>query len=181
MKDNLLAIVYNLYELEEGIYLPNAYVVKQEADGTLTHMVQKATLATLAGLGLKPSATEKILLELIEQLQPPALEKKYNTSRKKPLALTALLAEEEIKKNILGYIHRRLDQLLTEISRKQLPLTWDIERKVLVKNFLVKIHSGTIEPVLNFRRTPEGVHYCLRWSDGKKTKSKGIYTSSHRR
>lgn len=179
MKDNLLAIVYNLYELEEGIFLPNAYVVKQEADGVLTHMVQKATLTTLPGLGLKPTSNEKNLLDLIEQLQPAALEKKYNASRKKPLALAALLEEEEIKKNLLGYIHRRLDQLLTEISRKQLPLTWDIERKVLVKNFLVKIHPNTIEPVLNFRRTPEGVHYRLRWSDGKKTKTFSSFNELH--
>lgn len=166
--DQALEIVFNLYEWAEGIYLPEAYIVKKDADGTLTHLVQKATTATLSPLGLQPDADQQKLLDWIEQLQPTALEHRYNATRKKKLPLAELFQEEDIKPLIINYIHRLLDQWLTVVHRRKLPLSWKVARKVLVKDFIVKFAAQPLQPVLAFRKTPEGVNYRLSATLGER-------------
>lgn len=159
--DQSLEIVFNLSEWAEGIYLPEAFIVKKEADGALTHLMQKATPATLPPLGITPDADQKKLLDLIDLLQPAALEQRYNATRKKKSPLADLLQEEDIKSLIINYIHRQLDQWLSIIHRRNFPLSWKVARKVLVKDFLVKMAAQPLQPVLSFEKTAEGVNYRL--------------------
>lgn len=166
--DNLLAIVFNVYEWGEGLHLPAAYIVKKDRQGLLTHVVQRATTETAKALNIPiaPHTARMLLLE--EQLQPLALENRFNTNKKKKRSLQELIEEEEVKTAIVKYAHRLLDNLFQLIQQHKAYLAWNLERRVLVKDFLVQIAAQPLEPLLWFKRTEEGVHYKLRGRQGDK-------------
>ncbi|MBK7938062.1 MAG: hypothetical protein IPJ82_13650 [Lewinellaceae bacterium] len=49
-------VVFNLYPFNESLYLPSANIIRADADGQLTHFVQRATTDTIIpyGIGLTP-------------------------------------------------------------------------------------------------------------------------------
>lgn len=155
-------VVYNLFELAPNIYLPNAYVVTQDEDGVLAHIKHKATAQTIGGFDLELDPVRKRLFDLIEKLQPKFLEQKFNPSVKRPKTLEKLLAQDEIKKGITVYVHQKLDEVLTLIHQHQLPICWQLERKVLVKHFVIKHIPEELEPELYFKKTDRGIEYRFR-------------------
>ena len=46
-------IVYNLVEVETGLYLPTAYIVSRDDDGLLANVRQKATAETVGAFQLE--------------------------------------------------------------------------------------------------------------------------------
>lgn len=155
-----LVVVYNLNEYLEGIYLPDAFLVSLDREGKLMHIQQRATVQTVAARNFPTDAQRDKLLRLVEDLQPKSLEVKYNTS-KKPLALDALLQNEVLRPSILQFVHRKMDELLSAIVQHNLPLTKGLDRRVLVKDFLLKLSDEELQPFLLFQRTETSIRYRL--------------------
>lgn len=160
-------VVYNLTALAEELYVPEAFIVSRDRDGYLTHIRQKALTDTIGSFDLELDPVRSQLFTIIEELRPKALEKRFNPPKqRKPRELPALLEEEDIKAAIVKYVHRRLDAMLTLIARHNLPLTWAMERKVLVKDFLIVPQPDPLEPKLSFQRSDAGVRYRLELGQG---------------
>lgn len=161
-------VVYNLAALAPDLYLPEAYIVSRDKDGFLAHIQQKALPETIGSFGLALHPLRKRLFQLIESMQPKVLEREFNASKRRPKPLAVLLEDPDIKRAILSYQHRKLDELLTAVVRHKLPITWEVERKVLVKDFVLETHEEPLEPRLAFEKTAEGVRYRLRLGQGRR-------------
>ncbi len=158
-------VVYNLSAFAEGFFLPAAYIVSLDNEGFLAHIQQKAIAETIGSFGLNLDPVRERLFQLIDELQPKALEQQFNPSRKRPKPLETLLENRDLNKQINQYVHERLDELLTAVERHRLPLTWNVERKILVKDFLLEISGRSLQPELYFNRTGKGVTYRLKLND----------------
>lgn len=160
-------IVYNLYEFQAGIYLPNAFIVSRDKEGRLTHIQQKATTATIGAFNLELTPVRQRLFFLIDALQPTALAKPYQKNRRKPISLEELLEDRDMRKAILRQLDRQLDELLQTAVRYGFPVSWDAERKALVMDFVLEPVAEPLQPLLYFKKTPAGVNYQLKLREGR--------------
>lgn len=160
-----LDVVYNLFEFDQGLFLPNAFVVTVDKQGMFAHIRQKALLHTIEGFGLSLDEIRSKLFQIIELLQPASLEGKFNTNKRKQIPLNLLLKEAEVKKAVFKYVHRHLDELLSIIAKNNLPLSLDAERKILVHQFVVDTLEATLHPHLFFNKSSENVFYRLLLSE----------------
>ncbi len=157
-------IVFNLYPYQNSILLPSANVVQKSKDGQLSHLVQRATTATVGAYALVPTEVELRLLDIIDLLSPKALEAKYKAPKAKTWpTLAQLLADAATKLTVEKFIYSKLDLLFSEITQHQLPLTLDAERKTLAKDVLLHCSESDLVPHLFFKKTPEtGIEYRLK-------------------
>ncbi len=160
-----LEIVYDLYPAAEGLYLPMGYIVAKGRDGELTHIKQKALPETARALGMPIGPVQERLFQIVDKLQPKALEERFNPNKKRPKPLDKLLADKDIARAVASYAHRLMDELLGLATRHHLPLTWEVDRKVLVKDFLLETTGQELEPLLFFSRQDSGVRYQLKLAD----------------
>ncbi len=158
-------VIYDLYEAVEGLYLPMAYIVSKDQSGLLAHIRQKALPQTISGFGLELGTTRERLFAIVGKLQPKALEERFNPPKKKAKPLDKLMEDKELANAITLYCHRLLDELLTLAARHRLPITWQVDRKVLAKDFLLEYREEELEPVLYFARDKGGVRYRLQLAD----------------
>jgi len=160
-------IVFNLYPYQNSILLPSSNVVQLSKDGQLSHLVQRATPATIGAYALEPGETALRLFELIDLLSPKSLEAKYKPSKAKTWpTLAQLLADPATKPTVERFIFSKLDVFLSEITRHQLPLTLDAEHKTLAKDVLIECATSDLLPYLFFKKTPgAGIEYRLRLGD----------------
>ena len=161
----LFEVVYNLAETAEGLFIPSAFIVSRDKSGLLAHIKQKATPDTIGHFHLALDDTRRTLFALIEEAQPKALESKFSP-KKKEKPLEELLQEPEVQKQVYSLVHRKVAKLLEYVSRYQLPLTLNVDRRVLVKDFQVDVSTEVLQPDLSFSRTPQGVTYRLRLRRG---------------
>lgn len=161
-------IVFNLSPLQTAYYLPSANVVQVGRDGQLSHLMQRATTATVGAYGITPTEVELRLLDLIDQLSPKALEAKFKAPKAKTLpTLAQLLSNADTKSVVERFIFSKLDLFLEEIARNKLPLTLDAEKKTLAKDVLLGYAKADIQPQLFFKNTPgTGIEYRLRLGTG---------------
>lgn len=158
-------VVYNLTQAAEGLYLPEAFIVSRDAEGLLAHILQKATEQTIGSYQLDFDANRQQLFGLVEQLQPRYLEHKFSPPKKASKPLLELLTQEEVEKAITTFVHRKLDEFLSRIFQQRLPICWNVERRVLVKDFLLEMPDDELQPHLLFWKTEEGVRYRLWLED----------------
>ncbi len=163
-----LEVVYNLYEFDQGLFLPNAFIVTVDKQGMFAHIRQKALVHTIEGFGLPIDPVREKLIQIIDLLQPAALEGKFNTNKRKQLPLNFLMKEKEVKKAILKYVNRNLDEFLSLIAKHSLPLSYDAERKILVHQFIVETGQHFLTPHLSFNKTNGQVLYQLLLSENDK-------------
>ncbi|MCB0566518.1 MAG: DEAD/DEAH box helicase [Phaeodactylibacter sp.] len=166
IKQAELEIIYDLYPAVEGFFLPMAYIVSKDRNGQLTHIVQKALPETAGALGLSLHPGHVRLFQIVEKLQPKALEKRFNPPKKRAKELSALMEDKELARAIANYCHRLLDELLGIACQHRLPLTWQVNRTVLVKDFLLEYKEEPLETRLFFTREETGVRYRLQLADG---------------
>ncbi len=157
-------IVFNLTPYQNSILLPSANVVQLSKDGQLSHLVQRATPATIGAYGLEPSEVESRLFELIEMLLPKSLEAKYKSPKAKTWqTLAQLLADPITKPVVERFIFSKLDIFLSEITQHQLPITLDAAHKTLAKDVQLHCAETKLVPHLFFKKTPNaGIEYRLR-------------------
>lgn len=158
-------IVYNLCELLPGLYGMNAFLVQQEREGALTHIVQKAALHILDSFKVEEVEQHRRLLRIVEQIQAKALEQYFNGKAKKPRPLTELYEDEKLKKQIDQYVQRRIDELLSLVQKYGFTVSWDAERRSLVKDMVLQFADAPLQPRLSFSRLPEGVSYRLKLAE----------------
>jgi len=166
--DTGVDIVYNLYESLSGLYLANAYLVNRDKLGMPAHILQRATPETVGSFNLQVHETQVRLFQLLEEMKETNLQKRFSPPRKKGKDLEVLWEEEEIQIQILHFVQRRMDELLRLVCQHRLLLTWSINRRVLVKDFLVKLGQETLQPHLAFHRDEAGVRYRLTLSTNGK-------------
>jgi 3-hydroxybutyryl-CoA dehydrogenase len=161
-------VVYNLMEVGEGVYLPNAYIVSIDHDGFFAHIRQKALEETIVSFKLELDPIRARLFAIIEELQPKNLEKKYSPPKKKVKPLEELVADKDIQTVLLGFIHRKLDELLNLIVEHKLPLSWNVDRRGLVKDFMMELsdQDAELDVHLFFKKTRDSVLYRFQLSEG---------------
>ncbi len=162
-------VVYNLMEVAEGLYLPNAYIVSVDQSNLFAHIRQKALDDTIGAFKLELDAVRSKLFAIIEELQPKNLEKKYSPPKKKVKPLEELWADKDIQGPISLFVHRKLDELLGQIVEHRLPLTWNVDRRGLVKDFVMQLPEKNVEldVHLYFKKNQDNVQYRLRLSEGE--------------
>ena len=162
------AIVFNIRRyLPGGWYLPDAWIVKTDKQERLTFVVQRATPDTIGsyGHGMTPAVTR--LFSLIHALSEKTLEEKFQppkTRKKKPLV--ELLQVAEVKKTATQYVHRLMANFLEKVVAEKLPLTFMVQKKVVVEDVRVHFPKVPLKPHLIFRKTRDGVRYRLNFSTG---------------
>ena len=163
------AIVYNLHRyLPGGWYLPDAWIVKTDPSGKLTFVVQRATPDTIGSYGHEMTAIVNRLFSIIEALSEKNLEEKFQPPKsRKKIPLDELLQEDEVKKTATRYVHRLMAGFLEKAVEEQLPLTFMIQKKVIVEEVRVQYPTVELKPHLIFRRTKDGVRYRLNFSTGE--------------
>jgi non-specific serine/threonine protein kinase len=167
---SIYEIVYDLAPYTEQLYLPTAYIVSKDRDGYLAHIKKKALPETISSFNLPNDATRSRIFEIIEKLQPKELEERFNPkTRRKAIALSDLLADREIAPSIIRYAHRLMDEMLQLAVKNQYFLTWEVDRKVLVKDFLLETASQPLEPLLHFQKEKAGVRYRLQLASDEGT------------
>jgi Superfamily II DNA/RNA helicases, SNF2 family len=160
-------IVYNLYPINEHLFLPSANVVEEDRAGQLTHLVQKATASTIVGYGLRLEGVAEDLFKRIERLSPKAIEAKFKPPKSKmPIPLPQLLSQVETKPAVEQFISRELGQFLDIIWLNRLPITLEAEKRTLAKDVLLKPSDEELLPKLSFKKTAEGIAYSFCLLDG---------------
>ncbi|MCC7466472.1 MAG: ATP-dependent helicase, partial [Saprospiraceae bacterium] len=157
-------IVFNLYPATPTLFLPSANVVQLSRDGQFSHIAQRATPATIGAYNLVPTDDELRLFDLIDTLQPKALEAKYKPPKAKTWpTLAQLLADNTTKPVVEKFIFGKLDLFLSEIVRNRLPITLDAEKKTLVKDVLLEFPDQDLIPFLYFRKNDDSsIEYRLK-------------------
>jgi len=158
-------VVYNLAPIKDGLYLPEAFVISRDREGLLAHIQQKATEQTIGSYELHFDAVRQHLFGIIDLLHPKVLEQKFSPPKKAPKPLAELLSQEEVKNQLFMYVHRKLDEFLQNIVAYQLPICLHIERRVLVKDYVLATSADELQPNLYFEKTKEGVRYRLWLQD----------------
>lgn len=168
--DRSHAIAFNLFHFDESLVLVNAYIVSVDMDGTLLHMQKKAIPETLPGYGFPLDEQMLKLMDLLDKLQPKYLEENFKISPKRTKPLEELLKDPAQKARIVKFVHKRMDEVLSILVKHQIFLCWDMERKALVKDYLMVLHRRPLKAFLWFHKSTDGVVYRLSLGDdrGKK-------------
>lgn len=155
-------VVYNIYEFAPEFYLLNAYIVNTDKGGFYAHIKQKAISSTISAYGLELDKVRARIFDINEKLLPQNLETRFKTKRRRKISLSELIKDEETLRSIKKYTHSLINEALSLISRNKLPVSWDVERKVLVKDFILRVNRQPLEPHLYFERTATNVKYRFR-------------------
>ena len=158
-------LVYNLYPITEGLYLPEAYIIHIDRQGEPAHVKQRAFAHTIEGFGLELTPLRKRLFDIIELLQPKALEEAHSKDLKKVKPLAELLADKAKKQKIEEDIHSKMDAFLQHILQHQLPICWEMDRRALAKDLLLQTPDDELQPHLYFEKTETGARYRLWLED----------------
>ncbi|MCB0628990.1 MAG: SNF2-related protein [Saprospiraceae bacterium] len=162
-------IVFNLSEAAQDIFLPVAFIVKLDRHDSPTYIQQRALPETLGGFNLEITPTLQRLFALIEQLTLENIEKQFCPPRRKTKPLSELLEDQEVRRAIHIFVHRRLDELLTVCVEHGYGICWEAERKSIISDLLLEPHKQELQPELSFEKTGEGVTYQLRLKEGRQT------------
>ncbi len=163
-KNQEVKIVFNLREELPDLFVPLAYIVSVDHNGLLAHIQQQATSETIGAFHLSPSTAQQRCFNLVEELQIPAITEHFKGKSRKTPDISHLLdpANKEQSPIVWRYIHRRLDELLRICVEQQFPITLNIERQLLAKDFVLGISGQTLQPLLSFKKKDGRVHYTLQ-------------------
>ena len=161
LKSDNIDVVFNLYQAE-GLLLTNAYIVSIDRGGEFTHIRQVATPGTIDALGIERTKAFDELFAINDLLLPNILEERFSPPKKKVQPLKKLLQIPEIKRAITRYVDRQRSTFLELIAKNELPLSYLVQRRLLVKDFIVQTGCFTLKPQLSFQKLEAGVRYQLR-------------------
>ncbi len=167
-----MKIVLNLSAFSEHFFLPAAYLVEENTNEELTHLLKKATPEVLNSYGIAITPEIANFLVAVEELSPVRLARKFAPPKSRSSSsLKALLAQSKVRPVLEAYLHRALSQLLSEALTHQIPIAMQAERCALVQMALLHPMQEPLTPHLFFRKVPQGIEYRLmlgaagdRWS-----------------
>jgi non-specific serine/threonine protein kinase len=156
-------IVFDLFPFTPTLWLPGAWLMRADADGQPAHILQKATVATVAPFGLSLSEPQRRMLAIIELLSLKNVEAKHKPVKSKvAVPLHQLLADQQIGKIVEAYIHRHLNEFLSLAVQQGEWLTLHAEKRSLAKDVLVQFVSEPLRPWLFFKKVEgAGIEYRL--------------------
>lgn len=162
--DQEVSIVFNLREELPGFFVPLAYIVSVDKGGQLAHIQQQATPETVGAFQLPLTPEHQSCFLLVEDLQPQAIANHFKGKSRKLPDINQLLDKhnKEQAPTVWRYIHRKLDELISRCVAHQFPITLNIERQLLAKDFLLGIGGQGLQPLLAFKKTASRVHYTLQ-------------------
>ena len=170
LADEVVDIVINLVERAKDLYLPEAFIISRDHEGFLAHVQQKATPQTIGAFGFENTPTYGRIFTLVAELQPDAIEAHFYQSKRKAPTLPQLLdtKQPERRRALFQYVHRRLDELLRLLVEHGVPLSLNVDRRVLAKDYVIATDAvADLEPELHFIRTEDSVTYRLRLREGE--------------
>ncbi len=160
---NQYFVVFNIYEVAPDIFLPNAYIVKQNANGKQGYIEQKATSATIPSFNFNLSNDTIALIKKAETFTEQFLADKFNSKPKKKLALPDVLKQgDAVVKQIKSYTWKQMGDFLKAVFQSKVLLTYDLPRKEEAHAHKVYFHIKDIKPELNFKLKDYGVLYTLK-------------------
>ena len=160
---NAFFIVFNIYPIAPDVFLPNAYIVKKNADGKAGYIQQKATSETVPSFNLNLSTEILELIKLTEQLQEQLLAKKFNNNPKKRVSLNQLISsEQQVAKTIKGFIWKKMAEWLSGVYQSKFLLTYCLPRKEEAQAHKLYFHAQENRPELFFKLKEYGVLYTLK-------------------
>ncbi len=168
--DRDFEIVYNIFPFaaEQGLFLLNAFIVKKDKMGELAHIQQRATPQTIESFGEPLQDFHLKILDMLEELNPKFILDHFNVGQRKSLPLEKLLEDAKVKPLMLQFVHSRLDKIFQLALQHRLTLAWDMEKKALVKDFIISIPENPLEPQLRFTKMDKGINYEFKLgSEGK--------------
>lgn len=162
------ALFYNLSPFLNHFYLPSAFICGRDRKGNFTYLLQKVYQKNVAGFGFELIQERRQLFEIIEKLQVKAIEQRFNPPKKRAKSLDKLLEDKELKKLIVFFVDKNLDQFLTLIARHQLNLCWNALPKIPITDLLLDFPHYKLNANVYFKKSGEQVHYALRMQEGRK-------------
>ncbi|WP_378182211.1 hypothetical protein [Aquimarina sp. SS2-1] len=160
-----LCICYNLVDHENlsGIPpLPEAYIVPV-TDDHLGYVEKQATSATLKSLEIPYLDTaHEQLLEICASLKIPVLEQQFRPAKKrKTFGLADILKDPKIKHVVINYVNKKLAVFYTLIVKNKYAVVLNAQRKDPFEVHRLAIGKNTLNPILEFTKTDEGIDYAF--------------------
>ena len=147
------------------LVLPNAYIAEQRNGYCVFY--KKASDEVLRSLpNWELSSAEKEALSIINSLQPNELYQKY---LKKGDTFSKIYQNAQTKKHIQEQIEDKTDKLLTLICKNELFITTNYTHKDELVKKQVLTTTQVLEPILELKKTEEGIRYRLLLDDGEQT------------
>ena len=161
--DEKFCVVYNLYYSDTlEIVLPSAGICNMDSLGRPSYLKANALPENMESYGLiYTESIHKILIDICGELSIPSLENTFNKTRKKPLSLSALFAEQNTQKSIQTIIDRRMVKFLEIIHEHDFYLCFDLQRKIKASDLLLSFSDKIAQPLLHFSKTQTGIKYQL--------------------
>ena len=78
-----MQIVFSLYPYSDYLFLPAAWLVQTDKEGSLTYLSQRATEATCQPYQIEITPAIARLFQTIEILSPKAIEQHFKTAKSK--------------------------------------------------------------------------------------------------
>jgi len=151
------------YHPDFDLHLPTAYIAEERAG--YWHLFKRATPEVLQSLHLwQPSEAAAAAIALVDDLQPPALLKKY---LKKGTTLEELYRNKEHKKHLQEQVEERTAQLLQCVVEQRMPLTVGYTHRDEIAKKRVAVSDKVLTPSLEFEKTAEGIIYRLYLFEGE--------------
>jgi len=159
-------VVYNLVEYELLGFLPSAWIVKCDKNGTPAYAEQRVFEQTINDFKFENTASRQQLFNIIDLLSVESLEAKYKPKKgRKKFTLEMLLEDKDIRKTIVLFVQRQLDTLLSIIVKNKYYLGINFDRREYLSEALMKYSSKTQVPNLFFKKTEKGIEYRFSFRD----------------
>jgi non-specific serine/threonine protein kinase len=155
-------LVFNFYLYERKFYLPEAYIVSVDENKVPMHVRQKAFSHTISAFNIELTPDLAAIFNLIDQLDPDQLLKKLEAKKRKNSTLTDFADDRIIWKKITLAVDKAMGELLPKLIKGQFLLFLGLNRRVLAKDFQLKIAQEVLKPYLAFRKNESNVEYKLR-------------------
>lgn len=161
--DEKFCVVYNVYYSDTlDLILPGAAICSLDNLGRPSYLKANALPENMESYGLKYSESiHKVLIDICKELSIPELEITFNKTRKKPMSLSALFAEQNTQKAIQSIIDKRMVKFLETIHEHDLFLSFNLQRKIKASDILLRFSDKLARPMLHFSKTQTGIKYQL--------------------
>ncbi|MHA7056158.1 hypothetical protein ACWGOQ_0002990 [Aquimarina sp. M1] len=169
---NSFCICYNLVDHNNlpGIPpLPEAYIVPVN-DERLGYVEKQATPQTLASFKIPYIETpHEQLLEICASLKIPILEQQFRPAKKrKTFGIKDILKEPKIKELVINHVHKKLSVFYALLIENKYALIHNAQRKDPFEVHRLSIGDSTLNPILEFTKTAEGIEYAFTLKEKEK-------------
>lgn len=166
-----LCICYNLVDhanLPSIPPLPEAYIVPIKPNG-LGYVEKQATPTILDSFDIPYLETaHEQLLEICSSLKVAVLEQKFRPAKKrKNFGLADILKEPKIKDVVINHIHDKLSTFYALVVKNDYPVIHNAQRKDPFEVHRLTIAKTTLDPILEFTKTEDGIDYAFTLKEGE--------------